>query len=263
MSTLRISLVQTSLYWKSAEANRAMFEEKLASLAGHTDLIILPEMFTTGFTMDAEEVAEPVNFSTYRWMRLMASRTNAVVAGSVVISENGAFYNRLLWAEPTGNILHYDKRHLFRMAKDHDHYHAGSEKIICSLKGWKVAPFVCYDLRFPVWIRNTYSEATWAYDLALFVANWPSPRANAWEILLKARAIENSCYVAGVNRIGTDGADVSYSGGSQVVDPKGTSLIHMGEQEEIQTIPLNKDELESYRKKFPVQLDADRFRLGQ
>ncbi len=235
-----------------------MLEEKITDL--NTDLIILPEMFTSGFTMDAAEVAEPVNFTTYRWMKQMAARTNAVVTGSCVIKDGGRFFNRLLWVYPDGVVNHYDKRHLFRMADEHLHYSAGSEKLICDWKGWKIAPFICYDLRFPVWIRNTCSEG-FEYDLALFVANWPAPRSKAWDLLLKARAIENSAYVAGVNRIGVDGVDVAYIGGSQVVDPKGEEILFMRDREEVATITLSKSALDAYRKKFPVQDDADTFMI--
>ncbi|MCA6078978.1 amidohydrolase [Fulvivirga sedimenti] len=258
MDDLRITLVQIPLYWKTPQANHSMLEEKITDVK--TDLIVLPEMFTTGFTMDAEEVAEPENFTTYRWMKQMAARTNAVITGSCVIRQGKQFYNRLLWVEPSGHILHYDKRHLFRMAGEHSHYTAGTQKLICELKGWKIAPFICYDLRFPVWIRNTYTNG-FEYDLALFVANWPAPRANAWDLLLKARAVENSSYVAGVNRIGEDGNGVHYLGESQVVDPRGKEILQMKGEEDVATIWLSKSGLYDYRKKFPVQEDADSFKI--
>ena len=261
MSDLRVSLVQTSLYWKSPEANRAMLEERLSDLNGATDLVILPEMFTTGFTMDAGDVAEPPRLHTERWMKQMAKRLNSVITGSYVVSDGGRYFNRLLWVYPDGGIEKYDKRHLFRMADEDQHYAPGNSKLITDIKGWKVAPFICYDLRFPVWIRNSFNSGKFGYDLALFVANWPAPRARAWEILLKARAIENSAFVAGVNRTGTDGAGVTYKGGSLVSDPRGELLADLSDSEEVITVTLHQQALEDYRDKFPVQLDSDNFTI--
>jgi len=258
---LRLTLVQSELYWKSPEANRAMFEEMISPLAGQTDLVILPEMFTTGFTMDTEEVAEPPGLTTPRWMKQLASRLNAVITGSYVVRDDGNYFNRLLWVAPSGEGKIYDKRHLFRRANEDAYFQPGKSKLVCDLNGWKVAPFICYDLRFPVWIRNRYTAQSFDYDLALFVANWPAPRAQAWEILLRARAIENSAYVAGVNRIGVDGVDVNYEGGSAVINAKGDELANLGNASGVRKITLDRNALEAYRKKFPVQHDADDFSL--
>ncbi len=258
---LRVTLVQSELFWKSPEANRSMFEEKLSAFTGETDLVILPEMFTTGFTMDAEEVAEPANFTTERWMKQVASRTGAVLTGSYVVREDKKYFNRLLWVTPSGEVHSYDKRHLFRMADEDQYYNQGNRKLICKIGEWKIALFICYDLRFPVWIRNHYKHDSFDYDLAVFVANWPQPRSNAWEVLLKARAIENSVYVAGVNRTGTDGVDVPYNGGSMVINAKGEVLADLGTDPLIKTVVLDRAELQVYREKFPVQLDADSFSI--
>src|SRR5690606_24430266 len=201
MQDLRITIIQTSLHWQDASANRTMFSEKLAAAAPATDLIVLPEMFTTGSSMDAAGLAEDAEGPTLQWMKEEAVRYSAVLTGSVMVKEGDNYYNRLYWVRPDGTYEHYDKRHLFRMAKEHHSYTPGKEKLLVELKGWNICPLVCYDLRFPVWSRNTGSQ----YDLLLYVANWPKPRANAWSTLLQARAIENLSYVVGVNRVGTDG----------------------------------------------------------
>jgi predicted amidohydrolase len=261
---LTISLIQSSIFWKSPEANRSMFEEKISPLTGQTDLIVLPEMFTTGFTMDADEIAEPPGLTTERWMKQMAARTGAVVTGSYVVADSGQYFNRLLWVTPQGDVGVYNKRHLFRMAREDQFYTPGNSKLICRLKGWNVALYICYDLRFPVWLRNQYdtNKSEFDYDLAVFVANWPGARGSAWDILLKSRAIENSCFVAGVNRTGKDGVDVDYEGGSMAVDARGKVLKRLSAEEAIITVMLNRSELASYRKKFPVHLDSDPFTVG-
>lgn len=257
MQDLRITIVQTKLHWQEAEANRRMFSEKLAAAAPATDLIMLPEMFTTGFNMNAAELAEAAEGPTLAWMQQQAKQHQAVITGSVIIKEKGNYYNRLLWVRPDGSYAKYDKRHLFRMAKEHHTYAAGSERLVVDLKGWKVCPLVCYDLRFPVWSRNTGN----AYDLLLYVANWPKARNQAWRTLLKARAIENLAYVAGLNRVGTDGNGHPYSGDSAIIHPKGYTLLEATEVEGIYTLVLNRQELEDYREAFPAHLDADNFSL--
>lgn len=258
MQDLRITIIQTTLHWQDAAANRAMFSEKLAAAAPATDLIVLPEMFTTGFSMDAAGLAEEAEGPTLQWMKEEAARYSAVLTGSVMVKEGENYYNRLYWVRPDGAYEHYDKRHLFRMAKEHHSYTPGKEKLLVELKGWNICPLVCYDLRFPVWSRNTNSQ----YDLLLYVANWPKPRANAWSTLLQARAIENLSYVVGVNRVGTDGNNHPYSGDSAIIHPKGHKLLETTEAEGIHTITLSKQELTDFREAFPAHLDADDFTLN-
>ncbi|PKV66927.1 amidohydrolase [Pontibacter ramchanderi] len=255
---LRITIIQTALHWQDATANRQMFSEKLAAVAPATDLIVLPEMFTTGFSMDATSLAEEAEGPTLQWMKEEAARYSAVLTGSVIVKAGENYYNRLYWVRPDGTYEHYDKRHLFRMAKEHHTYTSGKEKLLVDLKGWSICPLICYDLRFPVWSRNTGSQ----YDLLLYVANWPKPRANAWSALLQARAIENLSYVVGVNRVGTDGNGHPYSGDSAIIHPKGYKLLGTTEAEGIHTIALSKQELTDFREAFPAHLDADDFTLN-
>ena len=259
MQDLTISLIQSPLHWQEVDANLAMFEEKIWQISGKPDLIMLPEMFNTGFSMAAEKLAEPMNSKTFRWMKQQAAQSKAVVVGSFIVKEEGNYYNRLLWMEPDGQYATYDKRHLFRMADEHHHYSMGKQRIVRELKGWRICPLVCYDLRFPVWSRNIDENGELVYDLLLYVANWPQARVNAWNVLLQARAVENLCFVAGLNRVGTDGNGVAYNGCSAVVNPKGQRLFYAKEQSSIHTITLSKEDLQSYREKFPAQLDADRF----
>ena len=254
---LRVTIVQTELHWQDAEANRSMFSEKLAAATPSTDLIVLPEMFTTGFSMSAAGLAEKAEGPTLTWMQHEAEKYKAVVTGSVMVKEGDAYFNRLYWVRPDGSYEKYDKKHLFRMAKEHHTYTSGRERLIVELNGWKVCPLVCYDLRFPVWSRNTNN----AYDLLLYVANWPKVRSQPWRTLLQARAIENLAYVVGVNRVGTDGNNHPYSGDSAVVHPKGYHLLETSEVEGIHTITLSKKELEDFRVAFPAHLDADAFSL--
>ncbi|WP_299759071.1 amidohydrolase [uncultured Pontibacter sp.] len=254
---LRVTIVQTELHWQDAEANRNMFSEKLANAAPKTDLIVLPEMFTTGFSMNAADVAEEANGTTLNWMQQEAKQHQAVVTGSVMVRAEEQHFNRLYWVRPDGSFATYDKKHLFRMAKEHHTYTSGKERLLVELNGWKICPLVCYDLRFPVWSRNTDS----AYDLLLYVANWPKIRRQPWRTLLQARAIENLAYVAGVNRVGTDGNNHPYSGDSAIIHPKGYHLLETAEVEGIHTLTLSKKELEDFREAFPAHLDADRFSL--
>ncbi|MFA0961443.1 amidohydrolase [Roseivirga sp. BDSF3-8] len=263
MQDLKISLIQTPLHWHNTEANLNTLEEKIWQIEDKADLIILPEMFNSGFTMKAEEVAEVMNLTSFRWMKQMAAQSGAVVTGSVVIRDGEGFFNRLIWMRPDGSFETYDKRHLFRMADEHHTYTAGKKRLVCELKGWKICPMICYDLRFPVWSRNLSDrEGKMAFDLLLYVANWPAPRVGAWDILLKARAVENLCYTAGVNRIGEDGNGVPYSGHSGVYDPKGETVIFMEDREDVATVTLSGSELQRYRDKFPAYLDADDFTLS-
>ncbi|WP_018476653.1 amidohydrolase [Pontibacter roseus] len=258
MQDLRVTIIQTALHWQDAEANREMFSEKLAAAAPATDLIVLPEMFTTGFSMEAAQLAEEAEGPTLRWMQQEAEKHQAVLTGSVIVKAGEQFFNRLYWVRPDGSHAHYDKRHLFRMAKEHHTYTPGKERLLLELKGWNICPLVCYDLRFPVWSRNKGSE----YDLLLYVANWPKPRSNAWSILLQARAVENLAYVVGVNRVGSDGSKHPYSGDSAIIHPKGYKLLETTEVEGIHTITLSRQELVDFRESFPAHLDADAFTLG-
>jgi predicted amidohydrolase len=261
MQDLVVTLIQADLYWHNATANLAMLEEKIWEIEGQTDLIILPEMFTTGFTMDATTHAEMMNFTTTKWMKQQAAQTGAVVTGSFIVKEAGGYYNRLLWVEPNGSITTYDKRHLFRMAKEDETFTMGKERLVKQWKGWRICPLICYDLRFPVWSRNTYlSDADrMDYDLLLFVANWPAVRISAWDTLLQARAAENLSYVVGVNRTGEDGNGIVYNGHSAVIDPKGSPLEVIADVVCVHTTVLSGENLTAYRTKFPAHLDADEF----
>ncbi|MFI5204539.1 MAG: amidohydrolase [Flavobacteriales bacterium] len=252
---LSITLVQSPLVWENPEANRLYFE-KVLDRVKKTDLILLPEMFTSGFTMNPKKVAETMQGETVRWMTVMAKKKKSVICGSAVITENKKYYNRFIWVSPTGEIFTYDKRHLFRMANEHNHYTAGTEKIIIHYKAWKICPMVCYDLRFPVWSRNKNNE----YDLLLYTANWPKPRIEAWSKLLEARAIENQCYVLGVNRTGKDAMKKEYTGHSAVIDPKGKKISKTKPNTaSVETVNISLKELNDYRKKFPLANDADEF----
>ena len=257
MANLRVSLVQTDLVWENPTANCAQLEEKLASLAGQTDVIVLPEMFATGFSM-TESGAEIGRGPALQWMQLQANRLGALVVGSLKVKHGSSFYNRLYAVEPSGTYTAYDKRHLFRMGGEHEFYQAGDQQVIVTYKGWKLALFICYDLRFPVWSRNVGM----VYDAAIYVANWPAPRANAWRTLLQARAIENLAYVIGVNRVGTDANDLAYAGDSLLVDFKGGLVLDLKAEDQILTAELSASELADFRAKFPAHLDADSFSLS-
>lgn len=267
---LKITTIQTSLHWENKSANINMFDKLIASIKENTDLIVLPEMFSTGFTMNAKTLAESIQGETVKWMLQKAKEKKAVVCGSFIAEENGKYFNRFLWSKPDGSYLHYDKKHLFRMANEHNYYSEGKEKIIVDLKGWKICPMICYDLRFPVWSRNKVrsekleggSNMEYDYDVLLYVANWPERRNTGWKTLLAARAIENQCYAIGVNRVGKDGFDVSYSGDSAVINPKGeiisTTKAH---EEKTETTIVSYNDLVEFRKSFPVFLDADKFEI--
>lgn len=258
MQDLKVTLIQSPLHWEDPVANMAMFEEKIWSMEEETDLILLPEMFTTGFSMNAEKLAEPMNLHSFKWMQKMAAQKKCDLAGSIIIKENGQFFNRLIWIRADGTWYSYDKKHLFTFAGEHEHFSAGSGKITVELKGWKILPLICYDLRFPLWARNSKEDP---YDLLLYVANWPQPRVSAWTALLKARAIENAAYCVGLNRIGQDGIGLNYSGQSGAYDHLGTQLLNAGDREGIFSLTLSKNKLVTYRKKFPVLNDADAFRI--
>jgi len=269
MQDLRVSLVQGDTRWHDPAANREYYAQRMAPLHGITDLVLLPETFTSGFSNDAIDQAETMDGPTVAWIRGQARALDAAVCGSVQLrveggASGGGVYNRLLFATPDGALRHYDKRHLFRYAGEHERYAAGGPRLVLEWRGWRICPLVCYDLRFPVFSRNRYDEerpGALDYDLLLYVANWPSPRAHAWRTLLRARAIENLCYVAGLNRVGTDGSGHRYDGDSAVIDFLGEAQSECADAEVVATATLRGDRLGEHRARFPAMLDADRFSL--
>ncbi|MCC6371897.1 MAG: amidohydrolase [Bacteroidia bacterium] len=261
---MKVTLIQTELFWEDASKNRAHFGNLIDTIKEQTDLIVLPEMFNTGFTMQPDKLAEAWNGETMNWLKNKAIEKNCVITGSLAIKDNEKFYNRLFWVSAAGAFISYDKRHLFRMSEESKLYTAGKSKIITAINQWKVCPFICYDLRFPVWSRNRFNKQnnTWDYDVLVYVANWPEARNYAWKQLLIARAIENQCYVVAVNRIGNDGNGYSHSGDSVVINPRGEIISKTKANEQsIETIELDRAYLEEFRKVFPVGLDADDFSL--
>ena len=263
MEDLAISLIQADLYWEEVDANLAMFEEKIWEIDEHTDLIVLPEMFTTGFSMNAPELAEPPGGKTFKWMRQMAAQKKAAITGSFIVKEAGQYFNRLYFVYPDGSSEQYDKRHLFTPADEHKTYQPGAQRSVIEYKGWKIHTMICYDLRFPVWARSQKKDgASYEYDLLLYVANWPDTRISAWDALLKARAIENLSYSVGVNRIGRDAFPKDYPGHSAVYRFDGKEMVFSEEKvETITTILVAKDLIE-YRDRFAFQEDADSFNLN-
>lgn len=255
---LRVSIVQQPLAWQDPERNREHLGKLLAPLAGQTDLVVLPEMFPTGFSMEASKLAEPVDGPTSKWLRALSRALGAAVTGSLITVDKGRYYNRMLWVTPDAEPQHYDKRHLFRMAHEHDHYTPGGEALRVEWRGFQICPLVCYDLRFPVFARR---RAELEYDVLVYSANWPAVRQHAWVTLLKARAIENQAFVVGVNRTGTDGRDIAYAGGSAVHDFLGQPLVELGAEAQLASAVLDGDALRAFREKFPAHLDADRFIL--
>lgn len=256
MSDLRVTLVQTALYWEDISANLAMLERKLDGMKEETHLIILPEMFSTGFSMEPEKLAETPDGPTTQWMARQAAGLNAVLTGSIIIRDHGRYFNRLIWMRPDGSYAYYDKKHLFGLGDEPRHYSAGTRKLITQLHGWKICPMICYDLRFPAWCRNVEH-----YDLYINVANWPEKRIAHWKTLARARAVENLYYVAAVNRVGKDGNDVAHSGDSQVIDPAGNVLYCKTDQEDLFTLTLERTVLTKARRLFPFLRDMDRFEL--
>lgn len=262
MSALTISLIQSSLFWEDKEKNLGQFSQKIADLPAGTQVVVLPEMFSTGFSMKPEQLAETMDGAVVSWMRSTAGQYRKVITGSVIIEEEGQYFNRLVWMLPDGTCYHYDKRHLFAYAGEDKHYSAGDKRLIVQVNGWKICLQVCYDLRFPVWARQKPADGTPAeYDILIYVANWPQRRAHPWQVLLQARAIENQCYVLGVNRVGEDGNGMLHSGDSMIVDPLGNPLWHESGIEAIGTYTFQKEELEKVRQQFPFLEDADRFLL--
>jgi omega-amidase len=283
MSSLTITTIQTELSWEDKAANLRHFEARIDAIKEPTEVVILPEMFSTGFSMQPERLAETMEGPTLRWMRETAARKKIILTGSVIIEENGNYYNRLIWMLPNGGYGYYDKRHRFAYAGENEQYTAGGKRLVASVKGWRVLLLVCYDLRFPVWSRQTpptvqdpapgsqpretegRSSAAETpeleYDLLLYVANWPERRSHPWKTLLQARAIENQCYVAGVNRIGNDGNEIYHSGDSMLIDPLGETLYHAGARDETYTHTLKKEDLIDIRQRFPFWRDADHFSI--
>jgi omega-amidase len=266
MQTLNVSLVQGATRWHDAPANREYYGSLVRRVAGQSDLIVLPETFLSGFSNDTRAAAETMDGEGIAWLRALASEVGAVVTGSVAIRDGELVYNRLIWARPDGTFEQYDKRHLFRMAGEHTRYGGGSQRLIVELKGWRILPQVCYDLRFPVWLRNrrlASAAGGMDYDLSLFVANWPAARRQPWRTLLRARAIENLAYVIGVNRVGVDGNDLPYAGDSAVIDQVGEAVVELGSQEQVVTVSIDPAPLLAHRERFPAWMDADDFTLVQ
>jgi predicted amidohydrolase len=257
---LKVTIIQTHLFWEDSEKNLKHLDDKLNSLGVETDIIVLPEMFTTGFTMNPKVLAENHGGIGLQWMIKKAIEKNCVLVGSIAVTENNLFYNRLYWVMPDGKYEFYNKRHLFAMGNEHEHYTAGKSKLIIHYKGWKICPLICYDLRFPVWSRNKSNDA---YDVLIYVANWPEVRSYVWQHLLISRAIENQAFVIGVNRIGSDGNNMAHSGNSVVLNPKGELLLNtLPHQEVTDSINLSYSYIQEFRKLFPVLLDADEFNLN-
>ncbi|MGN6181794.1 MAG: amidohydrolase [Mucilaginibacter sp.] len=259
MDNLKITVFQGYLFWENIDKNLQNIALRLANIREKTDLIILPEMFNTGFSMNAEQLAEPMFGKTMKWMRDIAQQYNAVITGSIIIKEEGKYYNRLIWMRPDGTYECYDKRHLFAMGKEDDTYTPGNKRLIVELKGWKICPVICYDLRFPVWLRNVEAE----YDLLIIVANWPERRALHWRSLIPARAIENQAYVVAVNRIGHDGNEVYHSGDSTCVDPNGKAIYYKRDEEDMYTFSILAEELKFVRRAMPFLRDADHFTIEE
>jgi omega-amidase len=272
MSTLNVTIIQSELAWENKEQNLSMYARKIRDHHSHKELVVLPEMFSTGFSMNAPKLAEPMDGPTVNWMRTIAAEQKIVLTGSVIIKDNDTYFNRLIWMLPNGQLGFYDKRHLFGYAGEDRHYTPGSKRLIASLKGWKINLQVCYDLRFPVWARQSdssldqvgvnpkeRSHKSAEYDVLVYVANWPERRNLAWKTLLQARAIENQSFVIGVNRVGNDGNGIYHSGDSMIVDAMGTVLYTKAHEEDVTTTTLEKQALDHVRKGLPFLDDGDDF----
>ena len=259
MANLVVSIIQSHLYWESIDQNLQAFETKINDILEATDVVVLPEMFTTGFTMNPINYAENHDGKGLQWMKKMAQQKNCAIVGSISVKEHNQFFNRLYWVFPDQTVEFYDKRHLFSMGNEPNHYNVGNKKLIIEYKGWRICPLVCYDLRFPVWSRNTKQQP---YDVLIYVANWPAVRSYPWKQLLIARAIENQCFVLGVNRVGEDGNAVSHSGDSMAMNARGEIMSKIQSNEEItETIVLLTNELTDFRISFPVLNDGDDFTI--
>ena len=269
MPQLIITTIQTDIVWEDKAINLQLLKEKINAIEDKTEVIVLPEMFSTGFTMQPQLFAETMDGDTVQWMRKLAQEKRVIITGSIIIKEEDKFYNRLIWMLPNGENGFYNKRHLFAYGEEDKHYTAGNKRLIASVKGWKINLQVCYDLRFPVWARQAPSQhflkgeekIVPEYDVLIYVANWPEQRSHAWKTLLCARAIENQCFVIGVNRVGKDGKNLNYSGNSLIIDPLGEVLYHKADEEDVFTITLQKEWLEEVRAKYPFWRDGDEFKL--
>lgn len=263
MQDLTITIIQTDLSWEDIDANLKHFETIFDGIPNQQDLIVLPEMFNSGFSINPEKFAEQPKGKTFYWMKKKAEEYSSVIMGSIAVKERGKFYNRLICMDAHGNYKQYDKRHLFRMGEEHTKFSGGKQKIITEIKGWKILPLVCYDLRFPVWSKNKYKNNKYEYDLLIYIANWPKPRNHVWKALLKARALENLSYVVGVNRIGKDGRMLEYSGDSSIIDYLGNPLVECKPSEEkVFSYTLIYESLEKFRNNFNVGLDWDNFTIN-
>ena len=262
MSSLTITLIQTDLHWEDKKANLEMLSKKIEGIKEKTEIIILPEMFNTGFSMKPEKFAEHMNDETVEWMKKIAAQKKVILTGSIMVKEDNKYFNRLIWMLPNGEYGVYDKRHLFAYGKEHTHFCAGNKRLIASVKGWKINLQVCYDLRFPVWARQSPSNSDPEYDVLIYVANWPEQRIYAWKTLLTARAAENQCYVVGVNRVGKDGDGIYHNGESMIADPLGEILYKKKDKEDIFTYALQKEKLNEVRERFPFWKDADLFNIN-
>jgi len=264
MKSLRFSIIQTDLFWESKKENLQQLEDKIVQLPV-TEIVVLPEMFSTGFSMRAKELAETMEGETVQWMSRIAQQQKIILTGSIIITEEGKFYNRLIWMLPNGQFGYYDKRHLFGYGGEQEHYSAGNKRLIASVKGWKINLIICYDLRFPVWIRQQQDADISGesrepeYDVLVCVANWPEKRAHAWKTLLMARAIENQCFVVAVNRVGTDGNGIYHSGNSMIINPSGEILIENAHENIAFSQELTGELLEKTRLNLPFLKDADQF----
>lgn len=267
MSSLTITIIQTNLHWEDKVANLQMLEEKINNIKAKTEVIILPEMFSTGFSMHAEQLAEGMDGEAIAWMKRVSAAKKVILTGSLIIKENDQVYNRLIWMLPNGQMGLYDKKHLFAYANEHTYYTSGIKRLIASVKGWKINLLICYDLRFPVWSRQSpvHSEESKGleYDVLVYVANWPEKRSKMWKVLLQSRAIENQSYCIGVNRVGNDGNGIYYSGDSMIINPLGEILYHQEHIEDMFTLTLHKDNLHDIREKMPFYKDADPFIILQ
>lgn len=261
MSALSITTIQTNLIWEDKAANLYALEQKINSIQNPTEIVVLPEMFSTGFSMQPSLFAETMEGETLNWMKKVSIQNKIILTGSIIIEEEGKYYNRLIWMLPNGECGYYDKRHLFAFGQEDKFYNAGNKRLIAQVKGFKINLQVCYDLRFPVWARQQNKSGGMEYDVLIYIANWPEKRSHAWKTLLCARAIENQCYVVGVNRVGTDGNNIYHSGNSLVIDPLGQVLYHMPDDEDVSTVTISKDYLNEVREKFPFWKDGDEFSL--
>ncbi len=262
MGLLGCTLIQSQLHWEDKNANLQMFEQKINTITTQTHVVILPEMFSTGFSMQPEKFAEKMDGPTVEWMKKIAASKKIILTGSIIIEEEQNYFNRLIWMLPNGQFGYYDKRHLFAYGEEDKYYKAGTKRLIASVNGWKVNLMVCYDLRFPVWSRQQLEDGSFEYDVLVYVANWPQKRNTAWKALLRARAIENQCYVIGVNRVGSDGNNIYHSGDSMIIDPLGEILYQKTEEEDIYTTQLNKETLNEVRDKFQFWRDSDDFKIS-